>query len=154
MTSRIGHYLSSGGGGRILGAHHSFFGKLTANELPVRGGVIKRFQSLSGDQVNFMVTIRILRPPIESCNFFVFAPMPQCPNAPMPQSLNPPLPRFPTNPLFPPYPSSLIFIVIFFNVMFKLFGFFSCGLPTRRSRKKREMVMDQEQAYESTSYSG
>ena len=62
-----------GGGGRILGAHHRFFGKLTANELPVRGGVIKRFQNLSGDQVNFMVTIRILRPPIGSCNFFVFA---------------------------------------------------------------------------------
>ena len=76
MTSGIGLYLSSGGeggGGRILGAHHRFFGKLTANELPVRGGVIKRFQSLSGDQVNFMVTIRILRPPIGSCNFFVFA---------------------------------------------------------------------------------
>ena len=62
-----------GGGGRILGAHHRFFGKLTANELPVRGGIIKRFQNLSGDQVNFMVTIRILRPPIGSCNFFVFA---------------------------------------------------------------------------------
>ena len=75
MTSGIGHYLSSGGegGGRILGGHHRFFGKLTANELPVRGGVIKRFQNLSGDQVNFMVTIRILRPPIGSCNFFVFA---------------------------------------------------------------------------------
>ena len=26
------------GGGRILGAHHRFFGKLTANELPMRGG--------------------------------------------------------------------------------------------------------------------
>ena len=62
-----------GGGGRILGVHHRFFGKLTANELPVRGGVIKRFQNPSGDQVKFMVTIRILRPPIGSCNFFVFA---------------------------------------------------------------------------------
>ena len=41
MTSGIGLYLSSGGeggGGRILGAHHRFFGKLTANELPMRGG--------------------------------------------------------------------------------------------------------------------
>ena len=61
------------GGGRILGAHHRFFGKLTANELPMRGGeIIKRFQSLRGDQVIFMVTIRI-RPPNGSCNVFVFA---------------------------------------------------------------------------------
>ena len=59
-----------GGGGRILGAHHRFFGKLTANKLPMwGGGLIKRFQSLSGDQVNFMVTIRILRPPTGSCIF-------------------------------------------------------------------------------------
>ena len=59
-----------GGGGRILGAHHRFFGKLTANELPMRGGgTHKWFQSLSGDQVNFMVTIRILRPPTGSCIF-------------------------------------------------------------------------------------
>ena len=27
-----------GGGGRILGAHHRFFGKLTANEQPMRWG--------------------------------------------------------------------------------------------------------------------
>ena len=122
-----------------MGAHHRFFGKLTANELPVRGGVIKRFQSPSGDQVNFMVTIRILRPPIGSCNFFVFAPIPQSPTPPIPHKS-----PLPTLPLLP----KQIFIVIFFNVIFTLFGFFSCGSPTRRSRKKREMVMDQEQAYE------
>ena len=83
------------------------------------------------------------------------APMPQCPNAPMPQCPNAPIPQSPTPPI--PHKSPLptlsllpkqIFIVIFFNVMFTLFGFFSCGSPTRRSRKKREMVMDQEQAYE------
>ena len=34
--------------------------------------VMKRFQSLSGDQVNFMVTIKILRPPTGLCNFVVF----------------------------------------------------------------------------------
>ena len=31
-------WRGGGGGGRILGAHHRFFGKLTANELPMRGG--------------------------------------------------------------------------------------------------------------------
>ena len=36
-----------------------------------RGGVMKIFLSLSGDQVNFVVTIRILLPPTGSCNFFV-----------------------------------------------------------------------------------
>ena len=35
------------------------------------GGAMKIFLSLSGDQVNFVVTIRILRPPTGSCNFFV-----------------------------------------------------------------------------------
>ena len=33
---------------------------------------MKRFQSLSGDQVNFMVTIKILRSPTGLCNFVVF----------------------------------------------------------------------------------
>ena len=33
------------------------------------GGAMKIFLSLSGDQVNFVVTIRILRPPTGSCNF-------------------------------------------------------------------------------------
>ena len=51
--------------------------------------------------------IRIRYPVIKPRVFLHFFPIPQCPNAPMPQSLNPPLPRFPTNPLFPPYPSSL-----------------------------------------------
>ena len=36
------------------------------------GGVMKRFQNLSGDQVNFMVKIKILRPPTGSCNFVAF----------------------------------------------------------------------------------
>ena len=37
-----------------------------------RGGVMKRFQNFSGDQVNFMVKIKILRPPPGSCNFVAF----------------------------------------------------------------------------------
>ena len=63
-----------------------------------------------------------------------------------PQSPTPPIPHKSLLPTL----SSLkkIFIDIFFNVVFTLFGFFSCGSPTRRSRKKREMVMDVEQAYE------
>ena len=55
-----------------MGAHHRFFGKFIANELPMGGkggGAMKIFLSLSGDQVNFVVTIRILRPPTGSCNF-------------------------------------------------------------------------------------
>ena len=59
-----------------MGARHRFFGKLSANELPMggggRGGVMKRFQNFSGDQVNFMVKIKILRPPPGSCNFVAF----------------------------------------------------------------------------------
>ena len=33
---------------------------------------MKRFQNLSRDQVNFMVKIKILRPPTGSCNFVAF----------------------------------------------------------------------------------
>ena len=79
--------------------------------------------------------IRIRYPVIKS---------PLLPNLPIPQSLIPHKPPLPTLSLLP----KQIFIVIFFNVIFTLFGFFSCGQPTWRSRKKREMVMDQEQAYE------
>ena len=64
--------------------------------------------------------------------------------SPIPHSPIPHKPPLPTLSLLPKH----IFIVIFFNVIFTLFGFFSCGQPTWRSRKKREMVMDQEQAYE------
>ena len=67
--------------------------------------------------------------------FLHFSPIPHSPDSP----------QIPSSHLILP---KKIFIDIFFNVVFTLFGFFSCGSPTRRSRKKREMVMDVEQAYE------
>ena len=80
--------------------------------------------------------IRIRYPVIKSRVFLHFSPIP---HSPIPHKS-----PLPTISLLP----KQIFIVIFFNVIFTLFGFFSCGQPTWRSRKKREMVMDQEQAYE------
>ena len=80
--------------------------------------------------------IRIRYPVIKSRVFLHFSPIP---HSPIPHKS-----PLPTISLLP----KQIFIVIFFNVIFTLFGFFSCGSPTWRSRKKREMVMDQEQAYE------
>ena len=64
-----------GWGGGFWECIIDFFSKIdckwTANE-GGGGGVMKRFQNLSGDQVNFMVKIKILRPPTGSCNFVAF----------------------------------------------------------------------------------
>ena len=68
---------------------------------------------------------------------------------PLIKATNPSIPQKPPVPTLTLLPKQ-IFTVIFFDVIFTLFWFFLCGSPSGRSRKKRGMVMDQEQAYEIT----